>query len=256
MASTPGRCYAKLATIETTTERLDEELAKHDPAEDANDEPIYAGGKVSVKYYALSRKNAPGCPIGMLNGALYDKYYPDTQAVEAGYFPWYANPSKGRAHEKFPSGLVFITQDTGYDFDARGDLGFYYLVSEKFNNLVSQFGVSIVDASPVAICSPAGEAIAGNCYHAAVFQDFPPETVANQHESQFVRGKFGGVSRIRKLVVNEGFSSHLFKVTGMEGSSNTLICSEVFRDAAIESGVKGIEFLDASAADWPAVSPI
>lgn len=43
----------------------------------------------------------------MLNGALYDKYYQDTTSVGVGYFPSYANPSRGKAHEKFSDGVVF-----------------------------------------------------------------------------------------------------------------------------------------------------
>ena len=39
-----------------------------------------------MKYYVLSQRADPGCPIGMLNGALYDKYYQDTTSVGVGYF--------------------------------------------------------------------------------------------------------------------------------------------------------------------------
>ena len=77
-----------------------------------------------MKYYVLSQRADPGCPIGMLNGALYDKYYQDTTSVGVGYFPWYANPSRGKGHEKFPDGVVFITQDDRYNFDVHADLGF------------------------------------------------------------------------------------------------------------------------------------
>ncbi len=42
----------------------------------------------------------------------------------------------------------------------------------------------------------------------------------------------------------------------MEGSSNSLICSEEFHDEAIRRGIKGVEFLDAESVDWPAVKPV
>lgn len=212
--------------------------------------------EVSMKYYALSQKKAPGCPIGMLGGALYDKYYPDVKAIEVGYFPWYANPSRGKAHEKFPPGLVFISKDGGYNFDIRGDLNFYYIISDKFKSLISRFEVEAVDVTPISICSQAGEKISEKHYYAAVFQSFSPEMVSDDGESQFVRGKFGGISRIKRLVVREDFSCHIFKLNDMEGSSNTLICSEQFRDAAMEIGIEGVDFLDAAAIDWPTVKPI
>jgi len=192
----------------------------------------------------------------MLGGALYDKYYSETKGVEVGYFPWYANPSRGKAHEKFPEGLVFITKDKRYDFDVRSDLNFYYLISDKFNILISKFDVPMVDVAPIEVRSTKGGAVSEGKYHAAVFPSFDPEAVANNTESQFVNGKFGGIARIKKLTVNDNFLCHIFKLKDMEGSSNTLICSEAFRDAAIALGVSGIDFFDAASVDWPTIKPI
>ncbi|EMN5132433.1 hypothetical protein RVV79_005599 [Burkholderia contaminans] len=208
-----------------------------------------------MKYYVLSQRADPGCPIGMLNGALYDKYYQDTTSVGVGYFPWYANPSRGKAHEKFPDGVVFITKDDRYDFDVRADLGFHYLMSERFGAVVSELNVPMVDVAPVRILSLEGTPASGDGYCVAIFPSFRPEEV-DGGESKFVDGKFGGIARIRKLVVSEDFACPIFKLIGMEGSSNALICSEEFRHEAIRRGIKGVEFLDAESVDWPAVKPV
>ncbi|MDF3086581.1 imm11 family protein [Burkholderia sola] len=208
-----------------------------------------------MKYYVLSQRAAPGCPVGMLNGALYDKYYQDSTNVDVGYFPWYANPSRGKAHEKFPDGVVFITKDGRYDFDVRGDLGFYYLMSDRFCTVVSELNVPMVDVVPIEILSLAGEPASRAGYCVGIFPSFQPEDVGSG-ESKFVNGKFGGIARIRKLVVSDDFACHIFKLSGMEGSSNSLLCSEDFRDEALRRGIKGVEFLDVESVDWPAVKPV
>lgn len=100
----------------------------------------------------------------MLNVALYDKYYQDTTSVGAGYFPWYANLSRGKGHEKFPDGVVFITQDDRYDFDVHADLGFYYLMNERFGAVVSELNVPMVDVASVRILSLEGTPASGDGY--------------------------------------------------------------------------------------------
>ncbi|WP_143331058.1 hypothetical protein [Burkholderia aenigmatica] len=208
-----------------------------------------------MKYYVLSQRSAPGCPVGMLNGALYDRYYPDARRVEVGYFPWYANPSRRKAHEPFPDGVVFITEEARCDFDVRSDLGFYYLISERFGATLSALSVPMVDVAPVEILSLAGERVSGSGYCVSIFPSFQPEEV-DAGESSFVTGKFGGIERIRKLVVSSDFSCPVFKLAGMVGSSNSLICSGDFRDEAIRRGIEGVEFLDVESVDWPAVKPV
>ncbi|MBN3748897.1 hypothetical protein G3N96_26225 [Burkholderia sp. Se-20373] len=140
-----------------------------------------------MKYYVLSQRADPGCPT--LNGALYDKYYQDTTSVGVGYFPWYANPSRGKAHEKFPDGVVFITKDDRYDFDVRADLGFHYLMSERFGAVVSELNVPMVDVAPVRILSLEGTPASGDGYCVAIFPSFRPEEV-DGGESKFLGGKF------------------------------------------------------------------
>ncbi|WP_174961221.1 MULTISPECIES: hypothetical protein [Burkholderia] len=208
-----------------------------------------------MKYYVLSQGSAPGGRIGMLNGALYDRYYPDAKRVEVGYFPWYANPSRGKAHEPFPAGVVFITEEARCDFDVRSDLGFYYLISERFGAALSALRVPMVDVAPVEILSLAGERVSGSGYCVSIFPSFQPEE-ADGGESAFVTGKFGGIERIRKLVVSSDFSCPIFKLAGMVGSSNSLICSGDFRDEADRRGITGVEFLDVERVDWPAVKPV
>ncbi|AYQ41604.1 hypothetical protein BLA9940_05210 [Burkholderia aenigmatica] len=191
----------------------------------------------------------------MLNGALYDRYYPDAKRVEVGYFPWYANPSRRKAHEPFPAGVVFITEEARCDFDVRSDLGFYYLISERFGAALSALRVPMVDVAPVEILSLAGERVSGSGYCVSIFPSFQPDEV-DGGESAFVTGKFGCIERIRKLVVSSDFSCPIFKLAGMVGSSNSLICSGDFRDEAVRRGIKGIEFLDVERVDWPAVKPV
>lgn len=140
-----------------------------------------------MRYYVLSQSSAPGCPIGMLNGALSDKYYQDAKSVGVRYFPWYANPSRGKAHGKFSDEVVFITEDDRYDFDVRGALGFHCLISERFDVAISELSVPMVDVAPVEILSLAGEPAAGTAYCVSVFPSFQPEEVGG--ESTFCKRK-------------------------------------------------------------------
>ena len=56
-----------------------------------------------MKYYVFSQKEEPGCQLGMLGAALYDKFYTDAESVNHGQFPWYKR-AWGESGQLFPEG--------------------------------------------------------------------------------------------------------------------------------------------------------
>ena len=72
-----------------------------------------------MKYYVLSQKEDSGCQLGMLNAALYDKFYSDVADVQHGFFPWYARDCEMKRGCVFPKNGVLICDDDFYDFDIR-----------------------------------------------------------------------------------------------------------------------------------------
>ena len=79
-----------------------------------------------MKYYVFSQKEEPGCQLGMLDAALYDKFYTDAESVNHGQFPWYKR-AWGESGQLFPEGGALICKDEYYDFDIRGVSDFFML---------------------------------------------------------------------------------------------------------------------------------
>lgn len=86
------------------------------------------------------------------------------------------------------------------------------------------------------------------------FHETSLSSVASE-ENQMAYSKYGESRRIKKLRVKSSFKEHLFRIENMEGSSNTLICSEDFC-AYVGDSLSGVEFVDTTDAEWPRIKPI
>ncbi|QQZ36328.1 hypothetical protein [Pseudomonas sp. SK2] len=195
-----------------------------------------------MKYYMMSRKKAPGCPVGRLDATLYDKHYDDWGSVEHGYLPWYANSVRRRPHEKLPSGLVLVGRSKKYLFGVRQLIGDIYILSDSFFKACQQANVVLVDAEPVEFKVSEGSALNPLSYYAGLFESFSSKDVL-EPASVVERDKYGRVKSFERLVISEGARAPVFKIKDFNSYVDTLFCNEEFRRRAEEQKIQGVEFL-------------
>lgn len=204
-----------------------------------------------MEYYVLSQKEDTGCPSGFLNADLYDKFYSDTDSVEFGFFPWYAEKINYKFHTPYPDGMVLISKDQFFDFDIRS-VSRFYIASDDFLSVCAGLDVAFADRVAIEVVSTTGERISVKSYNAVLFEELDARSDTNPG-STFLE-EDGLIFRFKKLVMPEFFKHDLFKFKGLLSGSNTLLCSGAFKTRA--AGLKGIQFTPLENVLWSAVKPI
>ncbi|WP_248741315.1 MULTISPECIES: Imm43 family immunity protein [unclassified Pseudomonas] len=205
-----------------------------------------------MNFYVLSQKEEQGCPVGILRADLFDRYYSCTRDVEFGFFPWYAERGKPGPRTPFPEGMVLISKDENYEFDIRSVSKFFYVVSDEFLAACNSFNVNMVDSVRIDVVSEGGKCISSKHYNAVLFDELDVRTNCDP-ASTFVEEK-GRPIRFKKLVLAEDWKFDLFKYRRQVSGSDSLICSQVFRDAAID--FKGIDFTPLETVVWSGIRRI
>ncbi|MBV6290464.1 Imm43 family immunity protein [Pseudomonas aegrilactucae] len=205
-----------------------------------------------MNYYVLSQKEGPGCQLGMLDAALYDKFYTDAEAVRYGQFPWYKR-AWGESGRLFPEGGVLICKDEYYDFDIRGASDFFYIVSDPFLAVCQALNVEIVDCAKIQVVSQSGKQISKNRYNAVFFNELNARKDSDP-SSTFMEKENGRPFRIKKLVLPAKLDLDLFKYGGMISGSSSLICSERFKELAKD--FKGINYTPLDTVLWSGIRAI
>jgi hypothetical protein len=204
-----------------------------------------------MKFYVLTRKEEPGCPLGMLSGILHSHFFLNAHKSNYGDQPWYSNPSSGRPHEPFPDGLSFVTTDKSYAFDIRSDSEFFYLASDAFITLCDQLVVRVEDKKPVDVLSRQGKPVSGKKYWVCRFHPVAVPDAIDSGHSILEPEEGSHQMRIRKLRIRDDFKQDLFKLSPLAVDIDTLFCSERFREAAQRLSFRGITFTDIEAFNWP-----
>ncbi|MBC3476007.1 MULTISPECIES: hypothetical protein [Pseudomonas] len=208
-----------------------------------------------MKYYMLSRKKEPACPMGMLDATLYDKVYDDWGSVAHGYFPWYANAGRPNLHEKLPSGLILVGRSKKYLFGARQLIRDLYVFSSNFVSACRQANASFFDFEPVDFKVSNGSEVNPLGYYVGVFESYAIEEVVDP-QSVLQVDEFDQVESFSKLVIREGFSAALFRIKDFNPEVSTLFCNEIFMQKAMDNHVQGIEFLSLDECDSSSLDTI
>lgn len=157
---------------------------------------------------------------------MYDKYYCAADNVEYGFFPWYVE--RGRVSSRIPffGGRVLIFKDRNYEFDMRGILRCFYIVSHYFFALCCKFGVLIIDTSRVKVVSGGVNACLRKSTMPFYFKSWIKEGV--RIYCIFFVEDSGRPFRFKGFVLLGEWVLDLFKHKKILSGSDTLICSEVF----------------------------
>lgn len=201
-----------------------------------------------MKFYMMSQKKDFGSPLGLLDAALYDKFYENWRGVNHGDFPWYSNSAMHRAHEKMPEGMVLVGGGKKYCFGARRLINNLYAISDDFYNACLEVGVDFLDAVRVSFKVDGGRSENLISYHAAVFKSYAVEKVVDG-SSVLVRDEYDLVESFSRLKLND-VGNAVFKIAGFSPYINTLFCTEDFKNKAEEAKILGVEFY--SMEEWGA----
>lgn len=206
-----------------------------------------------MKYYVLSQKEDFGCPLGMLDAALYDRFYTDPTIVDYGFFSWYTRKCEMKRGQVFPRDGVLFCRDDYYDFDIRGISRFFYVVSDAFLELCNELNVGILECAKIKVLSISGEEISSKKYNAVIFDELDAKKDSDP-SSTFLKRESGRPFRIRKLVLPAQWDLDLFKYGRLISGSNSLICSERFMELARE--FKGINYTPLNTVLWSGIRAI
>ncbi|RON86845.1 hypothetical protein BK668_19025 [Pseudomonas fluorescens] len=148
--------------------------------------------------------------------------------------------------------MVLISKDKFYDFDIRSVSKFFYVVSNEFLAACRQVEVNIVDSVQIEVLSEAGERISEKNYHAVLFDEL--DVRANSDPSSTFVEENGRPVRFKKLVLPDDWTLDLFKFKRLISGSDSLVCSETFKNLA--EGFKGVEFNPLDCVQWSGIRRI
>ena len=208
-----------------------------------------------MKFFVLTQQKAPGGPVGMLDGALYDRFYDSSKlkSVDHGAFNWYAGSGYKdgvQTFAPFPDGLVFITKDRGYDFDIRAVGSNFYIVSARFVEAADVANVRFESRKPIDVRDRKGNEATATKYYAARFVYRDRTEVIDEPQSSL----FGedGILKIRRLTIRQDVSESAFRIKDLYPSYDGVFCSDAFRQSADRiGGLRGTGFEDLETAAWP-----
>ncbi|MFF7108623.1 hypothetical protein [Pseudomonas sichuanensis] len=206
-----------------------------------------------MKHYVISQKKDAGSQLGLLDAALFDKAYETWDEVRYGYFPWYANSTRKRPHEKMPAGMVLVGKSKKYYFGARRLARGLYAINGKFYLACLEAGVKFVDVEKVNFIIDGG---AENpvSYYAAVFESYPCDEVI-ESASNMTCDEYGSVESFERFKLRSPDSA-VFRIGGLSPYIDTLYCTEDFKIIAERHGVLGVEFISLDGSDSRGIYPL
>lgn len=203
-----------------------------------------------MKYYALAQDLPAGTFPGNLDAILVDKLYPS--AFENGYnvYPWYARKPDDIS-TVFNDRMNLLINSVNRKFELARISSEIFVCSTRFLRACKDLNVKIIDHEKIETKFPKAKTPPHE-YNAIIFKKFDIEFAANKQSALIYRNN--RARRIKKLLVSDEFKEHLFIFKNMEGTSDTLICSETFRSHIQK--LEGVEFIDVETAEWPRVKAI
>ena len=200
-----------------------------------------------MNHYVLSARKELGCPIGLAEDyGLFDKFYKDVKTAQKdiGSFPWYADSWDC----ELPKNACYITKSKRIDFGARSLSGSLYMISEEFLDLIKSHKSKHYLSGKIEVKNKLGEDVASSDYYIARILQVPFAEVIDASKSRYIEDDTR--VQLEILVCKSEFKESLFGIGGLIGEHSTLFCSKSFRDAAVQSGIKGIDFFEQTKARW------
>jgi hypothetical protein len=210
---------------------------------------------MSMAYHALLEKKERGCPIGFMQGVVYDTFVKKVDKISYGYKPWYNASDKSRP--LFPGEMFLISKDKLIAYDLRHGSEKFHIVSSGFFELLRDFQVPFEEVQPINIVNSKGISIAEKDYYILSFGQriHQKKNDVLDAQSVFSADEYGHMSVIEKLIIKPGIYKDFFKIQGVDTGQDVIFCSEKFMEAAIAKKVNaGIAFMNIEDIPWSKIS--
>ncbi|NTX26621.1 hypothetical protein HT746_05620 [Burkholderia pyrrocinia] len=209
-----------------------------------------------MNYYALLEKKERGCPIGAMQGVVYDRFVENVRDVKYGEKPWYSYLDSSGA--MFSDEMFLISRDKliSYDIRSSGADSKFHIVSRDFLGILIDFSVPIKEERPIAIVNSRGKSIAENDYHIIAFESGIYKEDVLKDSSIVGLNEFGNCFVVGAIEFKEDFGEDFFKIKNLDLAQNSIFCSEEFAREAVKRRVAaGVEFRRVDEINWGSVSP-
>ncbi|MDR0240583.1 MAG: hypothetical protein LBJ65_03175 [Burkholderia sp.] len=207
-------------------------------------------------YYVLLEKKERGCPVGAMQGVVYDKFVENVLDVNYEGKPWYNY--RDLPGEMFPNEMFLISRDKliSYDIRSSGPNSKFQIVSQGFLKVLIDFSVPIRESRPITIVDSKGRDISEKEYHIiSLGSDIYKEDVLEK-SSIVGLNEFGDCFVVGGVDFKDEFKSDFFKIKNLDLAQNAIFCSEKFVGEAVKRKVAaGVEFRRIDEIDWASISP-
>ncbi|STQ89882.1 hypothetical protein EV682_1144 [Iodobacter fluviatilis] len=195
------------------------------------------------KYFVMAAKEETGCPSGFYYVYLLNTFDAKTYKTGGyGKLPWYTGPKRyGTPIPPFPSDLFLVTENTKYEYDIRSGSSYFYVLSEKFASIISEYKTNFIQISPVKYIDKNGDGVLGKSYFVGRTKPLKKEEVFDLHASKFVNESNYDFELLK--IKNE-FNFDLFDTRYTAPIQFSLIISEKMKAHLEREGIKGVDFLD------------
>ncbi|CAB3774220.1 MULTISPECIES: Imm43 family immunity protein [Burkholderia] len=206
-----------------------------------------------MKYYVLLERKERGCPVGSMQGIIYDEFVEDVEALEYWVKPWY-NQFDDR-EIIFPGEMFLISRDKLILYDVRsGGAGSKFnLVSLEFLRVLVDFDVHLREMQPLHVVDRHGVCISKREYRIISFARDVYESAEGvvKESSILMPDEFGGQFSIESISIKAGVNRDLFKIKNIYSGQDPIFCSERFVDEVkVRQVDAGIEFRRIEEIDW------
>jgi hypothetical protein len=192
-----------------------------------------------MKFYFLIQKEEVGCPVGS-NGLVLLKDFSEESRGHYGLFPWYAGPKRfGGKLSSFPNDLILMMDDPDRCYDLTRGSPYFYVMSSKVRDVLSEFKTSFVDVSPVRCVNVFGEEVCSRNYFVGSTKRIGVADVCNPILTRR-GGKYG--ASILNIEFKDDFDLDLFDLYDTSGVEFSLVASERLMLALVVAGIKGVDF--------------
>jgi len=211
-----------------------------------------------MEYYVLLEKKERGCPVGSMQGIVYDKFVGNVDELEYGLKPWYNPFDEGG--KIFPGEMFLISRDKliAYDIRSGGAGSKFNLISSAFLDVLKGFGVPMREVQPINIVDRSGGAISKKSYFIVSFDSGlyeDPDDVLSS-ESILLPDEFGGQFSIESLSIRSDVKRDFFKIKNLYPGQDPIFCSEKFvAEVKDKKADAGVEFRNIAEVDWMSTSP-
>jgi hypothetical protein len=206
-----------------------------------------------MKHFAVSQANPAGSPSYYLPARLYDRSHLQYSDVPYGHLPWYKR-KRTDSELVFNDTMILVSNEASHPYDIIRISPHIYVASKKFFSACIKLNVKMIDHRKIDVSTSNGKSLFKGEHHAIIFNETEILSVADE-KSQFVKNKYDEPCRVKNLQIKPTLREHLFRLENMEGSSNTLICSDHFR-SAVNDKLERINFFGIRDLEWPKIKPI